>query len=80
MIAQRLNGQDPRNEERLQSGLVGCIGFIGSSAEMRGASAIDIAHWDIFGQSLSLPLCDLLGGRVQDRIEVYNKCAGYSYV
>src|SRR6185312_16867011 len=26
------------------------------------------------------PLCDLLGGRVRERIKVYNTCAGYSYV
>ena len=47
---------------------------------MRGASAIDIALWDIFGQSVGLPLCDLLGGRVRDRIKVYNTCPGYTYV
>ncbi len=80
MIAPKLIGQDPRNIERLQSELIGYVGFVGSSAEMRGASAIDIALWDIFGQSVGLPLCDLLGGRVRDRIKVYNTCAGYSYV
>ncbi|MEM9360073.1 MAG: mandelate racemase/muconate lactonizing enzyme family protein [Pseudomonadota bacterium] len=80
MIAPKLTGQDPRNIERLQPELIGYVGFVGSSAEMRGASAIDIALWDIFGQSVGLPLCDLLGGRVRDRIKVYNTCAGYSYV
>jgi hypothetical protein len=29
---------------------------------------------------VGLPLVDLLGGRVRDRIKVYNTCAGYSYV
>ena len=80
MIAPKLIGQDPRNIERLQSELIGYVGFVGSSAEMRGASAIDIALWDIFGQSVGLPLCDLLGGRVRDRIKVYNTCPGYTYV
>jgi galactonate dehydratase len=36
--------------------------------------------WDILGQSVGLSLCDLLGGRVRERIKVYNTCAGYSYV
>ncbi len=80
MIAPNLIGQDPCNIERIQSDLIGYVGFVGSSAEMRGASAIDIALWDVFGQSVGLPLCDLLGGRVRDKIRIYNTCAGYSYV
>ena len=80
LIAPKLINQDPRNIERLQPDLIGYVGFVGSSAEMRGRSAIDIALWDILGQSAGLPLCDLLGGRVRDRIRVYNTCAGYSYV
>ena len=49
------------------------------SAEMRGLSAIDIALWDIFGQATGLPIYQLLGGKVRDRIQVYNTCAGYRY-
>ncbi len=79
-IAPYLIGKDPRNIEAHQAHLVGYIGFVGSSAEMRGRSAVDIALWDILGKSVNLPLCDLLGGRVRDKIKVYNTCAGYSYV
>jgi L-alanine-DL-glutamate epimerase-like enolase superfamily enzyme len=79
-IAPYLLGKDPRNIEAHQAHLTGYIGFTGASAEMRGRSAIDIALWDILGQSAGLPLCDLLGGRVRERIKVYNTCAGYSYV
>jgi len=79
-IAPYLIGKDPRNIEAHQAHLTGYIGFVGASAEMRGRSAIDIALWDILGQSAGLPLCDLLGGRVRERIKVYNTCAGYSYV
>lgn len=80
MIAPYLLGKDPRNVEAHQAHLVGYIGFASASAEMRGRSAIDIALWDILGQAAGLPLCDLLGGRVRERIKVYNTCAGYSYV
>ncbi|HUS97676.1 MAG TPA: mandelate racemase/muconate lactonizing enzyme family protein [Hyphomicrobiaceae bacterium] len=80
LIAPKIMGADPRNVERLQSELTGYVGFVGSSAEMRGRSAIDVALWDILGQSAGLPLCDLLGGRVRDKVRVYNTCAGYSYV
>jgi L-alanine-DL-glutamate epimerase-like enolase superfamily enzyme len=80
LIAPYLIGKDPRNVEAHQAFLTGYVGFVGSSAEMRGRSAIDIALWDILGKSAGLPLCDLLGGRVRERIKVYNTCAGYSYV
>jgi len=80
MIAPHLIGQDPRNIARLQQHLTGYVGFIGSSAETRGRSAIDIALWDLKAKSVGLPLADLLGGRVRDDIRVYNTCAGYSYV
>ncbi len=79
-IAPYLIGKDPRNIARHQAHLTGYVGFIGSSAETRGRSAVDIALWDLLGQSTGLPLCDLLGGRVRDRIRVSNTCAGYSYV
>ncbi len=80
MIAPKLIGRDPRNIESVQADLIGYLGFVGASAEMRGRSAVDIALWDIFGQSVGLPLADLIGGRVRDTIRVYNTCAGYSYV
>jgi galactonate dehydratase len=79
-VAPYLIGKDPRDIERHQSRLIGYLGFVGSGAEVRGRSAIDIALWDILGKSVGLPLCNLLGGKVRDSVKAYNTCAGYSYV
>lgn len=79
-IAPYLLGQDPLKIDRHQANLIGYVGFVGSSAEMRGRSAIDIALWDLWGQATNQPIHQLLGGSVRDEIRVYNTCAGYRYV
>ena len=56
------------------------LGFKSVGAEMRAASAIDIALWDIFGQLTGQPICQLLGGKSRERVRAYNTCAGYRYV
>jgi galactonate dehydratase len=45
----------------------GMTGIVGAGA----MTGIEIALWDILGKSLGAPICDLLGGRVRDRIKVY---------
>jgi L-alanine-DL-glutamate epimerase-like enolase superfamily enzyme len=55
------------------------VGYGSSGAEVRAASAIDTALWDILGRSTGLPLWRLLGGLVRDRIRVYNTCGGPHY-
>ena len=77
MIAPYLIGQDPRNVSRLQQHLTGYVGFIGSSAETRGRSAIDIAPWDLRAKSVGLPLADMLRGRGRQDIRDYHTSAGY---
>ncbi|HZP18812.1 MAG TPA: mandelate racemase/muconate lactonizing enzyme family protein [Bauldia sp.] len=79
--ASYLLGKDPRDIElhdrRLGSVYVGARD---SGAEMRGNSAINIALWDIYGQSLGEPLWRLLGGRTHEAVPVYNTCAGYGHI
>ena len=48
--------------------------------EMRAASAVDIALWDLFGQAVGQPIHQCLGGLSHDKVRVYNTCAGYRYI
>src|SRR5262249_14869791 len=34
-------------------------------------SAIDVACWDAFGKAVGMPVCELLGGRLQERFPLY---------
>ncbi|HSU06598.1 MAG TPA: mandelate racemase/muconate lactonizing enzyme family protein, partial [Acetobacteraceae bacterium] len=56
------------------------LGFSGTGVEMRAASAVDIALWDLFGQATEQPLYQCLGGLSHDKVRIYNTCAGYRYI
>lgn len=64
----------------LRAELTGYIGYMGSGAEVRGLSAVDLALWDAMGHEAGLPLTQLLGGQVRDDVEIYNTCAGPHYM
>jgi galactonate dehydratase len=53
--------------------------FLSRGTEIRALSAVDIALWDIFGKAVSMPVYQLLGGRVRERLPIYNTCAGPAY-
>ena len=62
-------GKDPLAIQAHNRQLTGAyLGFASSSAEIRAASVIDIALWDIFGQAVNRPICQVLGGKSRDRI------------
>ncbi len=56
------------------------LGFSGSGVEMRAASAVDIALWDLCGQAMGQPVHVCLGGLSHEKMRIYNTCAGYRYV
>jgi L-alanine-DL-glutamate epimerase-like enolase superfamily enzyme len=75
-----LLGKDPLQIESHWRNLSGFIGFGGSGAENRGRAMIDFALWDVLGKVCGQPLYQLLGGASNERVRVYNTCAGYTYV
>ncbi|MBV9735073.1 MAG: mandelate racemase/muconate lactonizing enzyme family protein [Acidisphaera sp.] len=79
-VAPALLGADPSRIDAISRSLTApYIGFRSSGAEMRAASAVDIALWDLAGKALGRPVHDLLGGLTRPRIRTYNTCAGYAY-
>ena len=62
-------GEDPTDVERV----VSRIRRMGSFKPWGAAvSAIEVALWDIAGKAAGLPVCKLLGGKVRDKVRVYN--------
>ena len=79
-LGKYLIGQDSRRIEAISKTMLNSyVGFHSSSAEVRAASAIDIALWDLFGQRNGIPVHEALGGAARDKIKVYNTCSGYAY-
>jgi len=70
-LAPMLIGQDPRSVERLWQTMVRAPYFPGGAVTMSAISGIDQALWDIKAKALGVPLFELLGGRVRDRVRTY---------
>jgi len=68
-----LIGQDPTHIERIWQRMHvslmahGMLGTVGAGA----MTGIDMALWDIKGKALGVPVWNLLGGKVRDRIRIY---------
>lgn len=71
-----LIGQDARRIEHLWQTLFRG-GFIPAQRVLSAAiSAIDMALWDIHGKALGVPVYDLLGGLVRNRVACYRHNSG----
>jgi L-alanine-DL-glutamate epimerase-like enolase superfamily enzyme len=64
-----LIGEDPTNVERIMRKIRPRGGFKPWGSAV---SAIEMALWDVAGQAAGLPVYKLLGGKVRDRVRVYN--------
>jgi L-alanine-DL-glutamate epimerase-like enolase superfamily enzyme len=56
-IASQLLGRDPRQFDRINDAMDDAL-----AGHNHAKTALDVACWDIFGKSVGLPVCDLLGG------------------
>ena len=72
-VAPLLIGEDPFAIERLWLKVYDLLHGHGLTGSVRGGviSAIDMALWDIKGKALGVPVYELLGGKVRDRIRIY---------
>ncbi|MCX7384378.1 MAG: mandelate racemase/muconate lactonizing enzyme family protein [Alphaproteobacteria bacterium] len=68
-LREALIGEDPTNVERVMLKIRQRGAFKPYGA---GVSAVEIALWDIAGRAAGVPVYKLLGGKVRDRVRVYN--------
>ena len=73
-----LIGKNPFNIEKHWKNMFDMANAFGhAGAEMRAISAIDMALWDIVGQSTNQPIYNLLGGKCREKIRTYNTAGQY---
>ena len=71
-----LIGKDPRHIEDHWTVLYRGGFYRGGGIHMSALAGIDQALWDIKGKALGVPVSELLGGNVRDRIRVYSWIGG----
>ena len=70
-LTSSLIGEDPMRTEHLWQVMFRGGFFPGGGVQSSAVSAIDIALWDIKGKALGVPVYQLLGGRVRDKVVCY---------
>lgn len=73
-----LVGQDPRNIQHLWDLMYNITRFPGGSVVNSAISGIEHALWDVTAKAVGLPVWALLGGRVRDKVRVYQSARGDS--
>ena len=64
-IAPHMLGRDPRRVDRINDAMDQAL-----CGHNHAKAALDIACWDIFGKSVNLPVCELMGGSTNLRMPV----------
>jgi galactonate dehydratase len=66
-----IRGQDPRRITHIHQYLMKQTRFPPGALGLAAISAIDHCLWDISAKALGVPVYQLLGGRVRDKVQVY---------
>jgi len=75
-FAEALVGQDPTRINDLWQTMYRSHFYRGGAILMSAIAGIDQALWDIKGKALGVPVYDLLGGKVRDKMKVYSWVGG----
>lgn len=75
-VSRFIIGEDPRRIEHLYQMMYRQYFWKVGIEGMSAISGIKQALWDIKGKWLSVPVYELLGGRVRDKVRVYNHLGG----
>ncbi len=77
-IGERIIGEDPRPIERITAFLYAATRQAPGGVNQQAIAAIENALVDIKAKALGVPVCELLGGPVRDRLELYwSHCGSY---
>lgn len=79
MFRRFMIGQDPLNVEALWERIRTAGIFAGAQGGqyIAALSAVEIALWDLAGKALGVPVYQLLGGKVRDRVRLYCDSASH---
>ncbi len=75
-FAETLVGQDPTRINDLWQTMYRSHFYRGGAILMSAIAGIDQALWDIKGKALGVPVYELLGGKVRDKMKVYSWVGG----
>ncbi len=75
-MADYLLGRDPRQIEDIWQTLFRARFYRGGPVMMSAIAGVNQALWDIKGKIHSVPIYDLLGGKVRDRVQIYAGIGG----
>jgi galactonate dehydratase len=78
VLERLLVGQDPLRVGALHVELVRRLGWRGGPIHGSAVAAIDQALWDIAGKARGVPVHELLGGALRDRVRAYAS-GGYTF-